>query len=97
MLRVFKFYMNHHVSQSQAAKHLTEGESITVQEMADSMGDRLKEMVDKEKEKKQRAKDQRSLEMEKEGIQRKLERRLVEEEGHGNQNKINTNLEQALR
>ena len=86
MLRVFKFYMNHHVSQSQAAKHLTEGEIITVQEMA-SMGDRLKEMVAKEKEKKQRAKDQRSLEMEKEGIQRKLERRLVEEEGHGNQNK----------
>ena len=77
--------MKHQVNQSQAAKHLTEGPSITVQEMAESMGDRLKEMVVKEKEKKKREKDQRSLEVEKEGIKRKLERRLEEEDGHGKQ------------
>ena len=86
MLRVFKYYMKHQASQSQAAKHLTEGGSITVQEMADSMGDKLREMVAKEKEKKQKDKDQRSLEIEKEGIKRKLDRVLEEEEGYGNQN-----------
>ena len=46
--------MKHQVGQSQATKQLTEGPSITVQEMADSMGDRLHEMVVKEKEKRQR-------------------------------------------
>ena len=85
--RVFGIYMKHQVEQSQAAKHLTEGGSITVQEMADSMGDRLREMVAKEKEKKQKDKDQRSLEIEKEGIKRKLDRVLEEEESYGNQNK----------
>ena len=78
--------MKHQANQSQAAKHLTEGESITVQEMADSTGNRLRELVVKEKERKQRAKDQISLEIEKEGIKRKLDRVLEEEEGYGNQN-----------
>ena len=76
--------MKHQVGQSQATKQLTEGPSITVQEMADSMGDRLREMVVKEKEKKQREKDLRSLETEKEGMRRKLERRLAEEDNYGN-------------
>ena len=76
--------MKHQVSQSQATKQLTEGPSITVQEMADSMGDRLREMVVKEKEKRQREKDLRSLETEKEGMRRKLERRLAEEDNYGN-------------
>ena len=86
LVRVFKHYMKHQVSQSQAAKYLTEGTSITVQEMADKMGSRLHEMVVNEKEKKQRDKDQRSLEAEKEGIRRQLERRLVEEESPGKSN-----------
>ena len=77
--------MEHHHSQSQAAKHLTEGESITVQEMADSMGNKLREMVAKEKEQKQQAKDQRSMEIEREGMNRQLERRIVEEESNGKQ------------
>ena len=76
--------MKHQVGQSQATKQLTEGASITVQEMADSMGDRLREMVVKEKEKRQREKDLRSLETEKEGMRRKLERRLAEEDNYGN-------------
>ena len=76
--------MKHQVGQSQATKQLTEGPSITVQEMADSMGDRLREMVVKEKEKRQREKDLRSLETEKEGMQRKLERCLAEEDNYGN-------------
>ena len=76
--------MKHQVSQSQATKQLTEGPSITVQEMADSMGDRLREMVVKEKEKRQREKDLRSLETEKEGMRKKLERRLAEEDNYGN-------------
>ena len=76
--------MKNKVGQSQATKQLTEGPSITIQEMADSMGDRLREMVVKEKEKKQREKDLRSLETEKEGMRRKLERRLAEEDNYGN-------------
>ena len=76
--------MKNKVGQSQATKQLTEGPSITIQEMADSMGDRLREMVVKEKEKRQREKDLRSLETEKEGMQRKLERRLAEEDNYGN-------------
>ena len=76
--------MKHQVGQSQATKQLTEGASITVQEMADSMGDRLREMVVKEKEKRQREKDLRSLETEKEGMRKKLERRLAEEDNYGN-------------
>ena len=76
--------MKHQVGQSQATKQLTEGASITVQEMADSMGDRLREMVVKEKEKGQREKDLRSLETEKEGMRKKLERRLAEEDNYGN-------------
>ena len=76
--------MKHQVGQSQATKQLTEGPSITVQEMADSMGDRLREMVVKEKEKRQREKDLRSLETEKEGMRKKLERRLAEEDNYGN-------------
>lgn len=76
--------MKNKVGQSQATKQLTEGPSITIQEMADSMGDRLREMVVKEKEKRQREKDLRSLETEKEGMRRKLERRLAEEDNYGN-------------
>ena len=75
--------MKHQVNQAQAGKHLTEGESITVQEMADSMGDRLRDLVVKEKEKKQKEKDLRSLEVEKEGLRRQLERRLEDEESFG--------------
>lgn len=66
---------------------------MTVQEMATSMGDKLQEMVANENERKQKAKDQRSLETEKEGIRKQLERRLVEEESYGKQESI-TNLEQ---
>ncbi len=76
--------MKNKVGQSQATKQLTEGPSITIQEMADSMGDRLREMVVKEKEKRQREKDLRSLETEKEGMRKKLERRLAEEDNYGN-------------
>ena len=76
--------MKNKVGQSQATKQLTEGPSITIQEMADSMGDRLREMVVKEKEKRHREKDLRSLETEKEGMRRKLERRLAEEDNYGN-------------
>lgn len=75
--------MEHHHSQSEAAKHLTEGESITVQEMADSMGNRLQEMVSKEKDRKQQAKDQRSMEIEREGMKKQLERRVTEEDSYG--------------
>ena len=85
--REFDIYMKHRAGQSQATKQLTEGTSISVQEMADKMGDRLREIMVKEKETKQRKKDLRSLETEKEGIQRKLERRLAEEEGYGNLSK----------
>ena len=87
--------MKNKVGQSQATKQLTEGPSITIQEMADSMGDRLREMVVKEKEKRQREKDLRSLETEKEGMRRKLERRLAEEDNYGNKCKTNKNLEQV--
>ena len=83
--RVFKTYMKHQVSQSEGSKHLTEGTSITVQEMADSMGDKLRAMMVNDKEKKQRDKDLKGLETEKEGIRRKLERRLDEEDDYGNQ------------
>lgn len=57
------------------------------------MGDKLQEMVANEKERKQKAKDQRSLETEKEGIRKQLERHLVEEEGYGKQ-ESNKNIEQ---
>ena len=66
---------------------------MTVQEVATSMGDKLQEMVANEKERKQKAKDQRSLETEKEGIRKQLERHLVEEEGYGKQ-ESNKNIEQ---
>ena len=75
--------MKHQVNQSQAVKYLTKGASITVQEMADSMGDRLQDLVVKEKEKKQKEKDLRSLEVEKEGLRRQLERHLEEKESFG--------------
>ena len=88
--------MKHRDNQSQAAKHLLEGPSITVQEMADSMGDKVRKMALKEKEKKQRDKDERSLETERDGIKRKLERQLVEEEEGNLILEIFINIEQLI-
>ena len=72
--------MQHHENQSGSAQHLTEGTTMTVQEMAISMGDKVQKMVAKDKEEKEKAKDRRSMEIEKEGIRKQLERRLDEEE-----------------
>ena len=54
MNRVFKLHIEHQKSQLEAGERLTEGESITVQEAADSMGEKLRELVENENSKKDR-------------------------------------------
>ncbi len=79
MNRVFKLHIEHQKSQLEAGERLTEGESITVQEAADSMGEKLRELVQKEKEQKRRAKEKRSCEIDRLAMKKTIERQQEED------------------